>query len=140
MSYRPKHFGLQELVSPDIYKARGERAWELLDTEALITLDELREHFGAITVNDWHWAGQYRYSGLRPFRTRVGANYSQHKFGRAFDPKPHRVTVQEMYAQILQCPHRFPRLRVLENIDATPTWLHFDVRNHTRSGIWIVSA
>lgn len=138
MIYRPKHFDLEELVCPEIFRARGTRAWELLDTYALITLDQLREAFGPLTVNDWHWGGKFRYSGLRPRTGGEGAEYSQHRYGRAFDCKPKTTTVQAMHAAIQATPDRFPHLRVLEAIEATPTWLHFDVRNHTRSGIWVV--
>lgn len=139
MIYRPRYFDLHELVCPEIFEARGQRAWELLDVYALITLDQLRERFGPMTVNDWYWGGQFKYSGLRPFTGGVGAEYSQHRFGRAFDLKPKDTTPQEMFTYIVERQDKFPHLRVLENIEATPTWLHFDVRNHTRSGIWIVN-
>lgn len=139
MGYRTRHFDLRELISPEIHEARGDRAWEVLNVDALITLDELRAHFGPITVNDWMWDGGFRYSGMRPFDCSVGARYSMHKYGGAFDCKPRDVTVQEMHEEICAYPMVFPKLRVLENIEATPTWLHFDVRNHTRSGIWIVN-
>ena len=105
---------------------------------ALVTLDQLRERFGKMTVNDWHWEGQFKYSGLRPFGAGPGDAFSQHRYGRAFDPKPKEVTPQEMHAEILKAPEKFPHLRVLEAIEATPTWVHFDTRGHTRSGIWIV--
>lgn len=139
MGYRTKHFDLRELVSPDIYEQRGQRAWEVLNPAALVTVDELRDYFGPITINDWLWGGSYKLSGMRPFDTSIGARFSMHKYGGANDLKPKRLTVQEMYKSILDKPERFPRLRVMENIDATPTWLHMDVRNHTRSGIWIIN-
>lgn len=138
MIYRPRYFGIEELVCPEIHKARGERAWELLDTYLLVTLDQLREEFGPMTVNDWHWGGTFKYSGLRPLVGGVGAEWSQHRFGRAADPKPKQVTPQEMHARILARPEKFPHLRVLEAIKATPTWVHFDVRNSTRDGILVV--
>lgn len=147
-TYRTRHFGLQELVAPEIYKERGERAWELLDPQALYTLDCLRDEFGPLTVNDYEWGGKYKYSGMRPMGAghasaggvAIGAKWSAHKFGIGFDVKPKLVTVQEMYAEILKrAAAKFPYLRVLENIKATPTWIHFDCRNHTKSGIWIVN-
>jgi len=137
--YRPQHFDLQELVSPEIFEARGQRAWELLDTYLLVTLDQLREWFGPLTINDWQWGGKFKYSGLRPFTGGVGAEYSQHRFGRAADPKPKNVTPQEMHAAVLANPERVPHLRAMEAINATPSWVHVDVRNHTRPGIWVVN-
>ena len=139
MIYRPRHFGLQEIVSSEIFEARGERAWELLDVYALVTLDQLREHFGPISINDWHWGGKFQYSGMRPFVGGVGAVWSMHRFGRAFDCKPKETTPQEMHAMILAKPEKFPHIRVLEAIEATPTWVHWDTRNHTRSEIWVVN-
>ena len=139
MGYRARHFGLQELVCPEIYKARGERAWELLDDESVAMLDGFRDYFGKITVNDYEWGGTFKYSGLRPLTGGVGAPYSMHRYGRAFDCKPKEVTVLEMYNAILAKPEKFPLVRALENIKATPTWLHADRRNHMKAGIWVVN-
>jgi hypothetical protein len=137
--YQPKFFIVQELVSPEVYQQRGERAWELLDTYLLVTLDQLREEFGPIIVNNWHAGGTFKYSGLRPLTGGVGAEFSQHRFGRGSDDKPQAVTPQEMHARILAKPEKFPYLRVLEAIEATPTWVHTDVRHHNRPGIWVVN-
>ena len=137
-NYRPASFQLQELVPPEIYTARGERAWELLDVRALITLQTLRDTFGPITVNDWLWGGQHTESGLRSFTTPTGAAWSQHRFGRAFDCKFKDATPQEVHDYALANPESFPFLTTIENPVATPTWFHFDVRNHGQSGIWVV--
>lgn len=137
--YRPKNFVLQELVALDIYEAFGERCWELLDPRALITLQQLRDAFGPITINNWHIGGSYRESGLRSPMTKTGAKYSQHKYGRAFDCKIHGVTPREARAYVLNHLDRFPYLTVIENTDFTPTWFHFDTRSHTRPGVWIVN-
>lgn len=136
--FKPINFSLQELAAPEIVAARGERAWELFDERALRTLQALRDRFGRIGINDWHNGGTFRLSGLRPFSTGIGAAYSQHKFGRAFDCKPRDTTVRAMYDAILAAPQDFPFLTVLEDIAHTPTWLHFDCRMHGRGGIWIV--
>jgi len=133
-----KHFLLEQLVPPEIYNSRGESAWELLDTNALLTLDQLADAFGRITVNNWHTGGQFKESGLRLWATKTGAAFSQHKYGRGFDCKPLDVTPQFMYAEILKNPARFPFITVLEDISATPTWLHFDCRNTATTGIKIV--
>ena len=139
MIYESKHFKVQELVSPEVYAARGEASWQLLDVYLILTLDQLRDEFGPLTVNDWLWGGNFKYSGLRPLRGGIGAIYSQHRFGRAADCKPKDLTPQEMHARILDKQEKFPHLRVLENIVATPTWVHADVRNHQLPGIWIVN-
>lgn len=139
MGYRPTNFILQELVPPDIYQAMGERGWELLDNRALFTLQALRGSLGPITVNNWHAGGSFKESGLRSMTTATGAKFSQHRFGRAFDCKFKDVTPREVRDYVLKHPEAFPYLTTVENTDATPTWFHFDTRNHQREGVWIVN-
>lgn len=137
--YRPANFGVRELVTPEVYAARGERAWELLDPFALRTLQSLRDKFGPVTINNWHIGGSYKESGLRGFGSATGAMWSQHKYGRAFDCKIKGVTPKEACEYILAHMSEFPYLTVLENPAETPSWLHFDTRNHNKNGIWIVN-
>jgi hypothetical protein len=139
MNYRPNSFIVQELVPPDVYKMMGERSWEVLNPMALMTLQAVRDAFGPITVNNWHAGGQYKESGFRAPWSKTGAKLSQHRFGGAFDCKSSKVTPREMHDYILVNRPKFPYLTVIENTDATPTWLHIDCRNHNRSGIWIVN-
>lgn len=138
-SYRPTYFGIEELVCPEIFQERGERAWELLLPAALHTLDTIREHVGPMTVNNWHVGGPYKDSGMRHFGSTVGARWSAHRFGMGFDCKFKNTTPQEVHAYILDHPSEFPFLTTLEAIKATPTWLHFDCRNHPYPMIWVVN-
>ena len=139
MKYRPKDFEIRELVGPDIFQALGDRSWELLDARALMTLQTLRDELGPILINTWHVGGTFQESGLRSATTTTGAKFSQHRYGRAFDCKFKNVTPQEAYEYILANEKVFPYLTTLENINATPSWMHFDCRNHSRPGIWIVN-
>jgi hypothetical protein len=135
---RCKHFLIQELVPPEVYDLRKDAAWELLDFAALLTLDTLRDAFGALIVNNWHAGGAFKESGYRSLTTPTGARFSQHKFGRAFDCKFENVTPEEAALHILSNPSKFVHLTTLEDPAKTKTWLHFDVRNNDKSGIWIV--
>lgn len=137
--YRPANFEIRELVTPEVFAARGDAAWELLDPFALRTLQALRDKFGPLTVNNWHIGGTYKESGLRGMGSATGAVWSQHKFGRAFDCKFKTVSPQEAHDYILTHMSEFQYLTTLENPAATPTWTHFDVRNHNKNGIWIVN-
>ena len=137
--YRPLNFALEELVGPEIFQERGERAWELLNPDALKTLDALRDKFGALTVNNWKSGGQFKDSGMRHFNSTVGARWSAHRYGMAFDCKFKDAKPQVVHAYILSHADEFPLLTTLEAIYATPTWLHFDCRNHQRSEIWVVN-
>lgn len=136
--YRCQHFTIRELVTPAIFRARGERAWELLRPGSLVTLDALWERFGAFTVNDWHRGGRYEDSGLRDFTSGVGAKFSMHKFGGAFDCKFADHKPPAVAAYVLARPEEFPHITAIEDVDSTPTWFHFDDRNHDRGGIWVV--
>ncbi len=127
--FRCEHFKIQELVSPDVFNDRGMAAWELLDERALITLDALREEFGPCTVNDWCWGGQFKYSGFRESDCSVGAKYSQHKLGRAFDCKFRDTDAETVRQVVLRCRNElFPHI---SGIELNVSWFHFDVRNHT---------
>lgn len=140
MIYRPTWFEIRELVPPDVFEARGEAAWELLDPRLLVTLDALRQKFGPIVVNDWHRGGQYKESGFRSALSETGARYSQHRYGRAADCKfVGDVTPQEVHAHIMAHPEEFPEITTLEAISATPTWLHVDVRNNSEAGLRVVN-
>ena len=39
--YNCKYFAIHELIPPQVYRDRGEKAWELLDPDMLRTLDLL---------------------------------------------------------------------------------------------------
>ncbi len=120
--------GIKELVSRKVFLDRGEKAWSLLDERALKTLDRLREKFGPITINDWSWGGSNEYRGLREPECKIGADYSQHRFGRAFDCKFRDISADTVREYILSNPKEFPFITSLE---MNVTWLHFDVRNHS---------
>lgn len=123
-----KHFIIQQLVSREIYEALGDKAWDLLSPNLCITADQLYEHFGRYTVNNWHTGGKFSQSGLRDANSMVGAPLSRHKKGEALDAKPLDVTPQFMHAEIIRLKDKFPLLNVLEDIAATPTWVHCSVQ------------
>jgi hypothetical protein len=136
--YRPEHFELRELVPPDLFAMRGQACWELLEPRGLRVLDALRDRFGPITVNDWHRGGVYKESGLRDPVTGVGARLSQHKRGAAYDCKFKDATPKAVFDFLLAHPGEFPEISVLEDVAATPTWLHFDVRPASWQNIRVV--
>ena len=62
-----------------------------------------------------------------------------HKKGGANDCEFKNATPKEVFIYILAHPDEFPLLTTLEDVDKTVFWLHFDVRNHGREGIWVVN-
>lgn len=137
--YKPRWFETHELVYPEAWIERGDKALELMDDRILKTADDLRDRFGKITVNNYEWGGQYKESGLRSFTTVTGAKWSQHRFGRAIDCKFAYSAPEEVYDYIRANPEEFPGITTLENIEATPTWLHVDCRCNQVPGIRIVN-
>ena len=127
--YRCKHFSIQELVPEAFYNARGVDSWAYLDRGALITLDQLRDKFGSITVNDWVWGGRLNASGLRTFDSEHFNPYSMHSFGKAFDIKFKHTTPLKVQKYILSNPKEFPYIQRLEDAKITKSWLHFDTGN-----------
>jgi hypothetical protein len=122
------HFIIEELVDKQTFEQFGENSWWFLDEKALATLVAMREAFGPLTVNNWHLGGSYQYSGFRHPLCSIGAQLSQHKFGRAFDVKSKNFTPEQMQSFILANPKRFPYITTMENAKHTKTWLHFDTR------------
>lgn len=135
MNYRPPHFIIQELVDPEIFERLGDGTWGLLDERALRALESVREKFGPITVNNWHRGGRYKESGLRRSDTTTGAPKSAHKQGKAFDCKPSKISVHEMYHYIINNPDEFPLIRRVESIEYATTWVHLDTVEHPGKGI-----
>lgn len=127
--YKCKHFSIHELVPPQVYKDRGEFAWELLDDRLLITIDALRSRYGTMTINNYKLGGEREWSGLRTPDSPFYREYSQHTFGRAADSIFHLVPVEHVRHDIQENPQMFPFINSLE---LNTSWLHIDVRNCER--------
>lgn len=135
MNYRTKYFRIEELVSPQTFKDRGEKAWELLDNRLLVTLDELRERYGPMTINNWYWGGERKWSGLRTPESPWYSQYSQHTFGRAADILFADTTVDQVRQDIVDDSKQFRHDEIYSFITAVEddvSWLHIDVRNCPR--------
>jgi len=130
-AYRCEHFAIHELVPSAAYRERGEKAWELLDERLLIALDSLRDRYGPMTVNDYHWGRDREWSGLRTPDSPYFSRYSQHTFGRAADCLFANTSAEEVRQEILTAPED-PSFHLIGSIELGVSWLHFDVRNCDR--------
>lgn len=134
-----KHFVIQEFVSPEIYKLRGGKSIELIDSRIVMIAEKLREYFGVpITINNWHTGGQYKESGLRDFDTTTGAKFSQHKFGRAIDCKFQGLEPKYIRKKIIENQGEFIKVGITCIEADTPTWVHIDCRYTGFNNILIV--
>jgi len=142
MIYKPKDFELYEFLPEDFYetyKHRGMKLWLIFDIRVLITSQRLRERYGRMIMNDYHWGGIHQERGYRNFYTKTGALFSQHKFGRGGDSKFSDVTPDEIREDIQKHPDD-ETFEFITCIEEAIGWFHFDTRNwdKTKSGILIV--
>ncbi|MCW9013737.1 MAG: hypothetical protein OQL06_08130 [Gammaproteobacteria bacterium] len=129
--YKCTHFAIHELVPPEVFYSRGEKAWELLDERLLISLDRLRERYGSMTVNNYHWGKAREWSGLRTSDSPYYSHFSQHSFGRAADCLFKHKTAEQVRQDILAHPDD-AAFELIGSIELGVSWLHFDVRNCER--------
>ena len=129
--HKSKFFDVREFVDEKTWNTFGVKAAWQVDPKIIKVANLLRKLTGsALTVNDWSWGGNYDSSGYRSIFDDTGADYSQHRAGRAGDFKSDTHTVEEMFELVQKNKKAFLRagLTAIENIEATPTWLHLDVR------------
>ncbi|MCK5140218.1 MAG: hypothetical protein KAQ85_10285 [Thermodesulfovibrionia bacterium] len=131
--YKCKHFKIYELVPPQVFKDRGQKAWELLDPNLLMLIDRIKMYFSPddpVTINDWKWGGKFKWSGLRnPQARKYYSPTSQHTFGRAADMKFKNITPKKIRTIIRDDPSYWDEMGVRCVENKTGTWLHVDVRN-----------
>lgn len=130
-AYTPRFFTLEEFLPPTIHADLAAadalwKGWLLLDERIVRTADQLREKFGAITINNWHTGGDRVASGLRVPGSPHYKPYSQHSFGRAIDCVSRSLSGEDMRKYIIANRDEFPFITTLER---DVSWLHCDVRN-----------
>ena len=140
--YTPKRFQLHELLPEDFYKKNkvyGHTLWYLFDDRLLRTADRLSIIYGGMTANTWFTGGIHQYRVWRPFDCKVGADLSQHKWGRALDLIPINSTAEIIRQDILANPMS-NEFRYITCIEKDISWLHIDVRNWDKinEGILII--
>lgn len=160
--YRPKYIKIYEIVHPNTYKkyekqGKLEILWWIFDPKLLWTIDQLREMYGPITINNWYVPldnGKYTINdsgfkerGLRDLNTTTGSQLSQHKFGRAIDCSFNTISAPEIVKSIedagmfkdgawrnsteYRLYHMFRYITCIErSVNGKPiSWLHIDTGN-----------
>jgi len=127
--YICKHFKIYELVDPATHRKFGERAWMFFDDDTLRMIDGIREYFDVpMTINDWHWGGQFRWSGLRTVDCKEGSTWSIHRLAKAFDMKAKGISADAMRAEIM-AHQDHPFLKYIYRMEDGVSWLHVDRAN-----------
>ena len=129
MYYKCRYFRIEELVPKNLHTQFGEDCWQFFNPLALEALDNVRIYFDRpVTVNTWLWGGNLQLRGLRPPGTSVGAAYSLHKFGGAFDFDVWEMLAGEVRQVILDNQDQ-PAFENINCLEADVSWVHMDVRN-----------
>lgn len=129
--YKPKNFVLKELVSPEILKQFGEKAWEFFDERLLRNLQFLRDNLGPIRVNN---GTTFKYRGFDACEYRKNG-VSQHNHGRGVDYDVVGKPAQKVREWILINQDRLPEPNcwIEDGVD----WNHMDVRCSDKKGVYV---
>jgi hypothetical protein len=122
-----RHFVIQELVDRDTFGTMGEKAWGILNPDAVIALDGVRDFFNRpVTVNNWHTGGEFQYRGYRPPYCQIGAPESYHRRGMAFDFDVEGINASIVRNMIVQNQND-QLLHRIQRLEANVPWVHMDI-------------
>ena len=132
--HKCKHFKIQELVSPIVYSQWGDKAWMFFDEDFLKDLDTIREHWDrAIIVNNWAKGGNLKQCGLRSnlddlVKNKKTLYLSAHCMGKAVDMHDTKGSNKALFNLVYNLieQKRLKKIKRLENLVNTPTWVHAD--------------
>lgn len=132
-----KYFTIQEFLPPKEFERinklktdneKLEAFYKLVNPKIVELATFYREFFKApIIINNWSSKGSYTLRGWRPRETKIGAKFSEHKNGRAFDCDVKGLTAEEVRKIILENEVLFysKGLRRIENL---VNWVHSDIK------------
>ncbi len=136
-----KNFVVQEFINPEAYAKDGDKSISLIDPKLIIIAQWVRDDIGkSITINNWHSGGIFKESGLRDKNTGTGAKGSQHKLGKAIDPKIAGMTGKMWYDYVKSNVVELYALglRRIEHYSLATTWCHMDTKEHGKKCIQVV--
>lgn len=112
----------------------------ILDPKIINLSQFIRERYGLpVTINDWKSGGTYSFSGFRPPNCMTGAQFSQHRFGRACDYKIDGMSSFEFREDIREHFILFKNKGLSTIEKGTTTWTHCDVRETQQNELYEVS-
>lgn len=129
MIYRCKNYAIYELVPPELFNEYEEwRLWWLFPETMLRVIDNLRDDYGKIKINDWYWGGENTQSGIRIPGQYYYKLTSQHAWARGFDLHPEETDVETMRRDIID--RKKPYMKFVQGVELDVPWLHIDGRNN----------
>ena len=130
-------FSIEELVCPHTFIAWGERSWQFLGTDFLLTLLIIRRDVLKVpmNVNNYKWGGSFDERGLRcnicslvKEKTSRGVSYlSAHVLGEGCDFTTKEYSAEKCRQKIITEQNTLP---VPIRLEAGVSWVHFDVYNY----------
>ena len=121
---------LWELMPQKIYEQYGAKCIWFIDSKIPRLAQFIRDWFGRpIILNTWKNSGQSEYRGYRPKYCEIGAEHSQHRFGRAIDFTIPGKRPEEIHRTIQDNYERFNDAGLTTIEKDTPTWTHVDIRS-----------
>jgi hypothetical protein len=117
------------------YQSRGDQ-WMinvLFDERLLRVADILREEYGPMTINDWAWGGTNQFRGFRSGGCNIGADLSQHRFGRGLDLIPKDIRAGKIREDIID-DQMGESYKDVGGLEMGITWLHIDTRARNEEG------
>lgn len=132
--YKTKYFKLEELVNPTLYNTIDNNTlWKIFDEKLLKAIDFIREKYGPVFIN----SNGLTDCGLRQYDCSIGAKFSPHKFGRAFDLHIQSIENQQLNKE--DKTKAYNRIReelflLIDyiNFEDNITWLHIDTFNREK--------
>ena len=126
---KSKYFDIHELVPEELYHTIHEDVlWRMVPQKLIETIDTIKNKFpnGSMSINDYEWSGNRRWSGLRTVGSPYYSFTSQHALMNAIDAVYSKYSVDEVRDYILDNPDEFPHIGGVElNVE----WLHIDCRS-----------
>lgn len=126
-----KYFQLEEFVYPELFQQRGWSAIKSVDSRIISSATQIREYTGfCLIINDWAWNPKgFELRGVRPFETKIGAEFSNHKYGRAIDfdlyEKGKRIESDEV-REIVKQMKAAGKLFSITGMELGVNWCHIE--------------
>lgn len=130
-----KYFKVQEFVPANIYNLVGDNALLFMDADLLTFINNLRKELGApITINNWHYGGQFSQRGLRTKDSKYYSAKSQHSIGKALDFDVAGMAAEEVRQWIIN-NRNISWVKPIRFIEGGVNWVHVDTRETSNSSL-----
>ena len=135
-----KNFVLEEFIPKEFYNYWKESAIWFIDPKIVTIAQWFHDYLNkGIIINNWHVGGMFNESGLRDFKTSTGAEFSQHKYGRAIDIKCTGMTGDDLRDIVKKNVKDLMAIGLTTIELKTSTWLHCDCRYTNSSQLLYVN-